>query len=73
MIDVLNTINNMYQSYTVISSRSVEELVDWVNKKIIEGYIPVGGIMVVESKGYSSNFYYQSMIRKDLINEINYV
>jgi hypothetical protein len=29
--------------------------------------------MVVESKGYSSNFYYQSMIRKDLINEINYV
>jgi len=48
--------------YDVIEEREIENLVETINKKIKEGWEPIGGIAVSGSDG---DFYTQAIIYRD--------
>ena len=56
------------ENYKVIENRNLIELQKSVNKLIEKGWIPIGG-MTIHGPDFSViNMYYQTLIKKDIMN-----
>lgn len=51
--------------YEVIKKRSVDALQDTVNRRIVEGYRPIGGLAIIQSPVLDELWFYQAMIRDE--------
>ncbi|MFO0956744.1 MAG: DUF1737 domain-containing protein [Isosphaeraceae bacterium] len=50
--------------YEVIEKKSLADLQESVNRRIVEGYRPIGGISVVQSQASGDWWFYQAVIRE---------
>ena len=53
------------KKYDVIESNYLENLIDQVNRKIKDGWIPQGALTYNEMTGYNGEHYLQAIIKRD--------